>query len=182
MNWLDNIGGLLQQYANPQGDQPHTTAEQDYDEIAKHAPREELASGLSEAFRSPQTQPFPNMLGQLFANSNPGMKSSILNTLLATVGPQVLSSLMAGQAGGGGGLLSQFGLGGRSQVDPQVAEQIPPAVVEEMAEHAQKQDPNVIDQISDFYAQHPAVVKGLGAAALVIALNHLSKQKRGGMF
>jgi len=179
MSWLDNIGGLLQQYANSQGDPQHTRAEQDYDEVARHAPREVMASGLSEAFRSPQTQPFPNMLGQLFANSNPNMKSSILNTLLATVGPQVLSSILARHSGGG--ILSQIGLGQR-QLDAREADQIPPAVIEEMAEQAEKKDPSVIDQMSDFYAQHPTIVKGLGAAALGIALSHLSKQKRGGMF
>jgi len=179
MNWLDNIGGLLQQYANAQGDQQHAGAEQVYDEVSKHAPREELASGLSEAFRSPQTAPFPNMLGQLFANSNPSMKSSILSTLLASVGPQVLSSILARHAGSG--VPNQLGVGQR-QLDAREADQIPPSVIEEMAEHAEKQDPSVIDQISDFYAQHPTVVKGLGAAALGIALNHLSKQKRGGLF
>jgi hypothetical protein len=179
MNWLDNIGGLLQQYANSPADQQHARAEQDYDEVARHAPPEELASGLSEAFRSPQTAPFPNMLGQLFANSNPSMKSSILSTLLASVGPQVLSSILARHAGSG--VPNQLGVG-QHQLDAREADQIPPSVIEEMAEHAEKQDPGVIDQISDFYAQHPTVVKGLGAAALGIALNHLSKQKRGGLF
>jgi len=177
MNWLDNIGGLLQQYANPQGDQ-HARVEEDYDEVARHAPKEELASGLSEAFRSPQTQPFPNMLGQLFANSNPSMKSSILNTLLATVGPQVLSSILARHAGSG--VPNQIGVG-KHELDAREADEIPPSAIEEMAEQAEKQNPSVIDQISDFYAQHPTVVKGLGAAALGIALNHLSKQKRGGL-
>jgi hypothetical protein len=179
MNWLDNIGGLLQQYANAQGDQQKANAEQDYDEVAKHAPRQDLASGLAEAFRSPQTQPFPNMLGQLFANSNPSMKSSILNTLIATVGPQVLSGILARHSGSSAP--AELGVGTR-QLDAREADQIPPSVVEEMAEQAEKQDPTVIDHISDFYAQHPTVVKGLGAAALGIALNHLAKQKRGGLF
>jgi hypothetical protein len=179
MNWLNNIGGLLQQYANAQGSQHSATAEQDYDEVAKHAPREDLASGLAEAFRSPQTQPFPNMLGQLFANSNPSMKSNILNTLLATVGPQVLSSILARHAGSGAP--AELGVG-RRELDAREADQIPPAVVEEMAEQAEKQNPSIIDHVSDFYAQHPTVVKGLGAAALGIALSHLAKQKRGGLF
>jgi hypothetical protein len=170
VNWLSNIGGLLQQYAQGTADQ--SRIEQDYDEVARHAPAPDLAAGLSEAFRSPQTQPFPSLLGQLFANSNPGMKSSILNTLLATVGPQVLSGILARHAGGAV----------PPQLDEQEAEQIPPSVVEEMAEQAEKQNPSIIDQVSDFYAQHPTVVKGLGAAALGIALNHLAKQKRGGLF
>jgi hypothetical protein len=179
MSWLDNIGGLLQRYASAQGDQAESNPERDYDEVAKHAPQQDLASGLAEAFRSPQTQPFPNMLGQLFAGSNSSMKSSILNTLLATVGPQVLSSILARHAGSGAP--AELGVGTR-QLDAREADQIPPSVVEEMAEQAEKQNPSVVDQISDFYAQHPTVVKGLGAAALGIALNHLAKQKRGGLF
>jgi hypothetical protein len=178
MSWLDSIGGLLQQYANAQGGQ-QTNAEQDYDEVAKHAPPQDLASGLAEAFRSPETQPFPNMLGQLFANSNPSMKSSILNTLLATVGPQVLSGILARH--GGRDAARQVGFGQR-ELDADEADQIPPSVVEEVAAQAERQNPSIVDQISDFYAQHPTVVKGLGAAALGIALNHLAKQKRGGLF
>jgi hypothetical protein len=174
MNWLNTIGGLLDQYAGGTGGD---RAEQDYDEVARHAPASDLASGLAAAFRSPQTQPFPNMLGQLFANSNPGVKSSILNMLLASVGPQVLSSILA-RHGGAPGLTGA----GTRELDVREAEQIPPSVVEEAAEEAEKQNPNIVDQISDFYAQHPTVVKGLGAAALGIALNHLAKQKRGGLF
>jgi hypothetical protein len=119
------------------------------------------------------------MLGQLFANSNPSMKSSILNTLLATVGPQVLSGILARHAGSGAP--GQLGVGTR-ELDAREADEIPPSVVEEMAEQAEKQDPSVIDRISDFYAEHPTVVKGLGAAALGVALSHLAKQKRGGLF
>jgi hypothetical protein len=179
MNWLDNIGGLLQQYANAGGDRQQDTVEHDYDEVAKHAPRQDLAAGLAEAFRSPQTQPFPSMLGQLFANSNPGMKSNILNTLLATVGPQVLSSVLARHAGGSAP--NEIGVNTR-ELGAEEADRIPPSAIEEMAEQAEKQDPTIVDHISDFYAQHPTIVKGLGAAALGIALNHLAKQKRGGLF
>jgi hypothetical protein len=107
------------------------------------------------------------------------MKSNILNTLLATVGPQMLSGILARQAGGS--VPNQMGVGSR-ELGADEADQIPPSAIEEMAEQAEKQDPTIVDHISDFYAQHPTIVKGLGAAALGIALNHLAKQKRGGLF
>ena len=63
MSWFDELGGLLQQYAG--GNQPTQTTEQDFDQAATVAPRDAMSQGLAEAFRSDQTPPFANMLGQL---------------------------------------------------------------------------------------------------------------------
>src|SRR5947208_15387825 len=89
--------------------------------------RADLSRGLADAFRSDQTPPFSQMLGGLFANSNPNVKASVLNQLITTAGPAVLGMIMQRH--------------GRSvvptgQVTPEQADQIPPAAVEEMAEHA----------------------------------------------
>ena len=54
--------------------------------------------------------------------------------------------------------------------------------MEEIAREAEQQDPSVVDRVSDFAAENPMLVKTLGAAALGIALSHLGKQKRGGLF
>jgi hypothetical protein len=64
MNWMNQIGGLLQQYAG--ADRSPDSAERDFDEVVRVAPREEVSHGLAEAFRSGQTPPFPSMLAQLF--------------------------------------------------------------------------------------------------------------------
>ena len=45
------------------------------------------------------------------------------------------------------------------------------------AEHAEKQNPSVVDQVSSFYAQHPQVVKALGGLALTIALQHMLQRR-----
>lgn len=177
MSWMDQLGGLLQQYAsNPS----HQTAEQDFDQVATSAPRQALSGGLADAFRSQQTPPFPNMLGQLFGQSSGSQKASILNTLLATVGPSLLSGAMSRQSGGGGlGNLAGLLGGGQQQITPEQAENIPPQAVEEIAREAEQKDPNIVDRVSDFYAEHPTLVKGLGAAALAIAMSGMAKQKRG---
>lgn len=197
MNWND-IGDILNQYSQGQAG----NADDDFDRVAPHAPRQAMSQGVAEAFRSPQTAPFPNMLGQMFGQAGPDQRASIMNSLLATLGPAVLSSIlsrggsgglggmlgggssMAGMGGGLGGLLGGLlgGGGGTPHVTPEQASQVPPEAVEELAREAEQQDPSVIDRVSEFAAENPTLVKGLGAAALGIALSHLAKQKRGGLF
>lgn len=173
MSWLDQIGGILQQYAN--STQASERTEQDFDHAASTAPRDAVSQGLAEAFRSSQTPPFPNMLGQLFGNSSGMQRANMLNTLLAVAGPALMSGVL--QRGGGMGNLAGLLNGG--QVTPQEAEQIPPEAVEEIAREAEQRDPTIVDRVSDFYAEHPGLVKTLGAAALAVAMSGMTKQKRG---
>jgi hypothetical protein len=184
MNWND-IGDILNQYSQGQGGDPDA----DFDRVAQQAPRQAMSQGVAEAFRSSNTPPFPNMLGQMFGQAGPDQRANILNSLLASLGPAVLSGMMSrGGLGGGGGLggllggLLGSGSSGTPHVTPEQASGIPPQAVEEIAREAEQQDPSVIDRVSDFAAENPMLVKGLGAAALGIALSHLSKQKRGGLF
>jgi len=173
MSWLDQLGGLLQQYAG--SGQATQTTEQDFDNAANVAPREAMSQGLAEAFRSDQTPPFANMLGQLFANSSGSQRASILNTLIAAAGPALMSgALQSGGLGSFGGLL-----GGRREVSPQEAAAIPQQDIEELARTAEKHDPSIIDRVSDFYSEHPGLVKTLGAAALAVAMSGMAKEKRG---
>jgi hypothetical protein len=172
-DWLNQLGGILQQYAN--SGQPTQSTENDFEQAASVAPRDAMAGGLADAFRSDQTPPFPSMLGQMFGNSTGTQRANILNMLLSTAGPALLSSIL--QRGGGMGNLGGLLQGG--QVTPQVAEQIPPQAVEELAREAEQRDPSVIDRVSDFYAEHPTLVKSLGAAALAIAMSGMTKQRRG---
>jgi hypothetical protein len=178
MNWLEQLGGVLQQYTTTtSGDHP-SSAESDFDQVATVAPREAVAGGLADAFRSQDTPPFPNMLGQMFGQSDGQQRASILNTLLATVGPALLSRVMSGQGGGLGSLAGMLG-GAQTHITPEQAQKIPPQAVEEIAREAEKHDPSVIDRVSDFYAENPTLVKTLGAAALAIAMRGMAGQKRG---
>jgi hypothetical protein len=178
MSWFDDLGGLLQQYAN--ANQPTQTTEQDFDQAAGVVPRDAMSQGLAEAFRSDQTPPFANMLGQLFGNSSGMQRANLLNTLLSVAGPALLSgALQRGGSGMGGGLGQLGELLNRGQVSPQEAEQVSPQAVEELAREAEKRDPSVIDRVSDFYSEHPGLVKTLGAAALAVAMSGMAKQKRG---
>jgi hypothetical protein len=196
MNWMKEMGDVLSRYDNPNPTQAPGTVDRDYDLFAQNAPPAAISEGLSAAFRSEHTPEFPQMASQLFGRASGSQKSAMLNMLLATVGPMVLQQILARrqrdpaspttQRSGGGGLGGGLGDilgnilkgGGSPKVTPDVADQIPTDVVEEVAREAEKKDPSIIDRVSDIYAQQPQLLKVLGGAALAIALGRMA-QKRG---
>lgn len=184
-----DLGNLLQQYMGGAQGTNNTRAEQDFDRVAQEAPREALAQGVTQALRSDQTPPFPQMVGQMFGQSNPNERAGMLNQLIAAAGPSLIGMLagrgnsgglggMAGGLGGLGGLLGGLlnggGNGQQPQITPEQASQVSPEQVQEIAQKAEQENPGVVDRMGDFYAQHPNVVKGLGGAALAIALAHMA--------
>jgi hypothetical protein len=175
MSWIEQLGGLLQQYTGAATAQAPGTVHQDYDQVAQSAPHSALADGIAEAFRSDQTPAFGQMAAQLFSQSNGTQRAGILNELMSTLGPAVMGSVLSGK---GSSILS--GLTGGSQITPEQAQQLAPEDVQRLAAEAQKRDPSVIDQFSGFYAQHPALVKTLGGAALAVVISKIAQQHGGG--
>ena len=168
-----DLGNLLQQYANANPANPGQ-AEDDFDQVAQNAPQTDLAQGVTDAFRSDQTPPFPQMVGQLFGNSDGNQRAGMLNQLIGSLGPGVLSSIA------GGALGSLFGHGNSSggsapQITPDQASTMTPQQVQEIAEKAEQHNPGIVDKMGDFYAQHPQLVKGLGGAALALVLGHMAQ-------
>jgi hypothetical protein len=172
MGWMNQIGGILQQYMGTAGEppQPPPGVEQHFDQVSQNAPPGTLTDALSQVFRSDQTPSFGQMVSQLFNQSDNQQRAGLLNRLLASVGPGVLSEI-----GGLGGLA---GLASGGQVTPQQASQISANDVQELATHAEQKNPSIVDQISGFYAQHPDVVKALGGLALAIAIQHIARRER----
>jgi hypothetical protein len=109
------------------------------------------------------------MVASMFANSNPEQRAGILNHLVSAVGPGTLGS---GALAGLGALIR----GGNNQVTPEQAAEIAPTAVQELATHAEKQDPSVVDRASQFYSQHPKLVQALGAGSLALIMSHISKR------
>jgi len=169
MSWLNSLSDMVERYSGQGGgtasapQDPH----QDYQQVTQAAPPNVVAGGLSEAFRSDRTPPFPEMISNLFRQSDPNQRAGLLNHLLGAVGSGGVATLP--------GLAGLFG--GRNQVTPEQANQISPEQVQQIAAHAQKQDPSIVDQVSSFYAQHPQVVKALGGLALTIALQHMMRNR-----
>lgn len=170
-----DIGRILSQYSGTGASRQPQEVERDFDDIAQSAPQDELSHGLSEAFRSDQTPPFGNMIGQLFGQANTQQRTGMLNQLLSNIAPSALGSLLGG--GALGGLLQR---GGDQQIPltPEQVEQLSPEQVQELAARAEQENPGIIDKMSSFYAQNPTLVKALGGAALAIALGSMSQRKR----
>jgi hypothetical protein len=169
MALLDDLGGLLNQFAagNASSDAVHSA----YDEVAHAVPQTTLAEGISHAFRSDQTPPFEQMVGNLFGQSNPDQKAGLLNQILASLGPNTAQALAAS-----GGLAGLAGMVSGGTVTPQQAQQVPPQTVEVLAQQAAKKDPTIMDRAAGFYAQHPTLVKALGAGALALLLSKMSRR------
>jgi hypothetical protein len=161
---------ILNQYANP-SPAAASTSETHFDQVANEVPPERLGRGVAETMRSDETPPFADMVGNLFQRSDPQQRAGLLNQILASLGPQVLSGLA-------GGVLGRV-LGGsaaaRPQITPDQASQVTPEQMREIAVHAEQHNPNVVDQVGHFFGQHPDLVKGLGGMALAVLLGKLAK-------
>ena len=170
MSFMD----ILKQYAQPNPANAATSATH-FDQVAQSAPPEQVGKGVAAAFRSDQTPPFADMVGQLFGQSNGPQRAGVLNQLLGSLNPAMLSGL-----GGGvlGRLLGGADTGGAAApaVTPAQASQLTPQQVQEIAAQAEKQDPGIVDKLGSFYAQHPDVVKGLGGMALAVILGKMASR------
>ncbi len=163
---LSNLMGMLQQYVG--GASNTATAEQDFEQVSQNASQSHLAGGISNAFRSNETPPFAQMISQLFSNSNGQQQAGILSKLLNAAGPGAIgSSSLAGLLGGSS----------NGQVTPEQAQQVSPGAVHDLAAQAEKNNPSIIDEAGSFYAQHPTVVKALGAGALAMVMSHMSQHQ-----
>jgi hypothetical protein len=172
MDWMNQIGGILQQYGT--GTAPARDVEGHFDEVAQVAPQSALAEGLAAAFGSPQTPAPASMVSQLFGQSNSQQQAGLLNTLIAAAGPGIVSQLFA--SGGSAGL-AQLVSGGQTELTREQAAQVSPEMVEQIAEHAEKQDPSLLDKLGEFYSEHPTLVKSLGAVALGVVMSKIANRQ-----
>jgi hypothetical protein len=164
MGMLSGLGDLVKQFSSAEGG---AAAQQ----TVGSAPQSAIASGLAEVFRSSETAPFAQQASQLFANSNGSQQASVLNALIAAAGPTVLAKL-----GGGSSLAGLLG-SSPGTITPEQAASVNPEEVQALAEHAEKQDPSIMDRISEVYSAHPQMIQALGAAALALAAAHISKNQ-----
>lgn len=166
-----SLADILNRYVGSPQPQADTGAH--FDQAASAAAPDQLGAALSSMFRSDQTPPFAQLVGNLFNNSNPQQRAGVLNQIVQALGP-------AAAGAGAGGILSQI-LGGAvpptgaPNITPEQAAQVSPAAVTQLATHAEQHNPSVVDTLGSFYAQHPTLVKSLGGMALAVALGHLRK-------
>jgi hypothetical protein len=173
MSWLNQVGNLLNQYTSSgAAAAPAPDVHAHFDQVAQAAPSSVIAEGLAAAFRSDQTPAFGQMVSTLFTNSNADQKAGMLNHLISSVNPAMLTQVLsaAGLAGAVGGV--------GAQLTPDQVQKISPEVVQQLAAHAEKVNPSIVDSLSGFYAQHAGLVKTLGGAALTVALAKVAERQR----
>ena len=151
---------------------PSPEIEHDFELVAQEAAPDALQDGIAEAFRSDDTPPFEEMVGQLFEHSEPQVRAGLLDNLLAGLGPAAI-----GSAGAGGlhEIWRRYAAGAR--VSPDRAARVDPLEVQEVARQARRQNPGVLERVSRFYARHPELVRTLGAAAMNIALSRIARRR-----
>jgi hypothetical protein len=177
MNWLNQVTDIMDKYATGNTRNVPDSVDADFDRLSTHAPTAAISDGLAEAFRSQHTPPFANMLSQLFNRSPTTQRANVLNTLIATLGPTVVSQLLSKH---GASRAAQELQAGNTKISPEIAEQIPADSVQAVAAEAEKKDPSIVDRISTFYAEQPALIKTLGGLALTVAMAKVAQRQTQG--
>lgn len=168
---MNAINDIISRYSGSAGGTASAAEDQhqDFLNVAKAAPPQVTADALAHAFRADQTPSFPEMVANLFQGSNPDQRAGLLNQLIGSVGTSALASVP--------GLRDlACGLGRDQTITPEQANQVSPEQVQQAAEHAERANPSVVDQVSSFYAAHPTVIKALGTAAVTLVLQHIARR------
>jgi len=93
---------ILQQYARTTAVPDGSVVHDHFDEVARAAPAETVGQGVADAFRADSTPSFGQMVGQMFGQSDSQQRAGVLNQLLRSLGPGVLSGLGGGIFGAQG--------------------------------------------------------------------------------
>lgn len=173
MSRENDVSALLQQYAAETGVRSIEKVEQDFVEVAQQLPAEKITTSLSETFRSEETPPFDQMVGESFQRSDPQQRAGVLKQLIDSTDPEALKPLI-------GNVLVSAASSNESEaavLAPDIAVQLQPELVQQIAQEAEQNDPTVIDKISSLYAEDPALVKTLGGVTLSVALGKMADKR-----
>ena len=161
----------LSRYVHPQHNQLSPHLLDDFNEVAKRAPKEVIARAMAAAFRADEETSFGAIVAKLFLHSDPELRAMLLNMLMSHVGrdtKRVLSNA---------GL---FGLDPDSrQVSEETTAQLLPEAIGHIAAEAEQRDWRTVDEVGALYAQHTQVVRKLGAHAVVTLLTQIAQESAG---
>jgi hypothetical protein len=164
MGLLDDMKGLLTQYAS--GASPTGDAGAHFQQVAQSVDSGTLAQGIAAAMRSDQTPPFAQLVSQLFASGSGDQKLAMLNTLVSNVSPEHRAQLAA--------LIP--GLGAGTAITREQAAAVSAPAVQSLAQRVEQHDAVIVDKMISLYAAHPALVKTLGTAAMMIAMRKIAER------
>lgn len=142
---------------------------QQIEQITREASRDDLKVGVDEALRSKETPQLSQIVAEMFERATPQQRAEILNTLTEKLGPGALAGIAGGALAGHEGPDTPL-------VPLEKATRITPDQVRDVVTTARRADePGLFDRMSSFYAEHPELVKTLGAGALMIALARMKQ-------
>lgn len=173
MRWLNILGKYMDHQPGGGEKQPgyqHVGGEalvhRDFDDVARKAPRSDLAAALAAAFRAKNTPGFTRSLENLWGPANPEQRAAILGSLL-TIAPDSVRGDLAG-------LFSRD-----RDVRPEDTEDVAPALVRQVAEEARRKDERIVDRMSDYLSNYPSLLKNLDVATLATAMANIGERLAG---
>lgn len=175
-----DLGNLLQQYLGGNAAAPQDATDH-FEKTAQSIGPDLISQGLAAMFNSDKTPAFGQTVAQLFGQGDSTQQAGMLNQLLGSMGPQALSALLGGAGGAGlAGILGQLtqGRAAAPAVTAEQVSQLTPDQVQQLASHAEQHNPGIVEKMSGFYAEHPALVKSLGSAALAIVMTKMAQSRQ----
>ena len=161
MSLFDQLGPLLQRYAGGQAAATDAEAHNHYDQITAAVPPHDLAPSIGPALTTLSPTDVRDGVSASAAQMTPQQRGSMVGGILEGLGPQVTS------------VLASLGLNPSLAQNPGSAT---PADAGALAAHVQQERPEIFNQAMAFYAQHPVLVKTLGAVAIARIAQQLTRR------
>jgi hypothetical protein len=167
---LDDLSGVLKQYSGAGATNPGPAVAEHFDQVASAVPASTLAEGVAHALNTTSAgSGLGQTVSQTYAQGSGDQKAGILNTLVASVGTMTASKML--------GSTAAQALNSGSPLSAQQAQQVSPNMVQQLADQAAQSDNSVVNRMSAFYAQHPSLVKGMGASAMALVMSKLANRR-----
>jgi hypothetical protein len=162
MAFLDQIGGLLEQYERG-GNINREQARSDYDTIASAVPKDILRSAIGPALGSLGHDQVRERIYNSATEMSPSVRGQFLQTLLNAVGASDANI---------DSILNRLGIDRNVMNQPEKAS---PDAIATVAAQVHKTQPDAFNRAMEFFSQHPALVKVLGTMAISKIAQHLSR-------
>jgi hypothetical protein len=163
MGLLDDVKNVIGQYSAGNASTEDLSAQ--FHQVVGTANPSAVSQGIAAMLGSNGTQPFGQMVSQLFANGSADQKTGMLNAMLANATPEIRAKL--------GSLIPAAAATGA--VSGVQATSISADAVSALAQQVHSQNPGIVQEMGSFYSQHPTLVKTLGSAAMVLAMRKIAE-------
>ena len=169
-NKMKELRKIRSKYAFLETQEPSSSLDQDFQQALNLVPDRDLARALSIAFRASETPPFPAMLAVLYQSSQERrFRAELLNHIFTAV-PELFVELS---------FLKQSTIGA---ISPKETDNISPEQLVAIASAAELIKPEIVDEISAYYAGRRSLLVNLSPRARVFILTTLAKFDTQGKF